>query len=126
MPTGHLLKCMTKRCQQFDYLGVAITPSGNFRAAIKNLCTKATRAYYAKRQQINHFNGAKPETLSKLFDMLVTPIILYGSEAWGFSIIENMLHFNLSKFLSDFNKPWEMLHTKFYREAPGLINSPPT
>ena len=67
----------------FCYLGVVIDRSGSFTKAIDRLYVKANRAYYSIKSKINFYTGANVNTLCKLFDTMVKPILLYGSELWG-------------------------------------------
>ena len=61
------------------YLGLNLTTFGNFTEARKELRKTALKALYKlKKEMGKHF-----KTDLKLFDTLVLPIILQGSEIWG-------------------------------------------
>ena len=60
------------------------------------------------------------KTLSHIFDHTVKPVLLYGSEIWGASMLNKLNHnekflFNLSK-----NMKQESTHTKFCKFSLGL------
>jgi hypothetical protein len=66
----------------YRYLGILFNYNGNFCQGRKN----AMYVLYTKK-----INFAIPVDLQlKLFDSLVTPIILYCSEIWGFECISNI------------------------------------
>ncbi len=70
--------------KHFNYLGILLNRTGNFNMSIKSQANKGTRAIYEVLRQ------AKLHSLSvscqlDLFDKIVKPILLYGSEIWGFS-----------------------------------------
>lgn len=76
----------------FPYLGVTFKYNGNFSDAKKILVTQAQKAMYALYGKVNYLNLSVNVQL-ELFDSLVTPILLYSSEIWGYentSLIENM------------------------------------
>ncbi|XP_077346373.1 uncharacterized protein LOC143990008 [Lithobates pipiens] len=56
--------------------------SGSFKPAIEALKDKARRAYYAIRRQLYHLKPPVRVWL-RIFDSVITPILLYGSEVWG-------------------------------------------
>ena len=67
----------------FKYLGFTISAKNcNFGPTIEDLSVKAKRTIFALN---NQFKISKlPKKLAmKLFNSLITPILLYGSEVWG-------------------------------------------
>ena len=66
---------------EYTYLGLVIHKSGNFTKAIKELATKAQRAYYCMKSMLKDCQ-ASPRLHIKLFDSLVKPILLCY-EVWG-------------------------------------------
>jgi hypothetical protein len=54
--------------------------NGNFNVAVSLLMEKARKVYFKIKKTIGLNNPCKP--LEKLFDSLVTPILLYCSEIW--------------------------------------------
>ena len=66
----------------FTYLGVRFTHTGNLSNAVKTLSDQALRAYY---NLLSLFDKVEIDirTKLKLFDTMIVPILLYGSEVWG-------------------------------------------
>jgi hypothetical protein len=66
----------------FVYLGIKFLYTGNMSNTVKILNEQALRAYH---HLVSIFGRVKLDVKTKLalFDALVTPIILYGSEVWG-------------------------------------------
>ena len=67
----------------YVYLGITFTPSGSFSLAQKKLYYKATRSLYGFLSEVNIYNGASVSAVLKLFDSLVSPMLLYNCEIWG-------------------------------------------
>ena len=105
----------------YTYLGISLTPSGNVkntRVALKN---KALRALFAYTNVLNTHNGASVDVQLHLFDSLVKPILLYGSEVWGAYIFRRV---DVGKFNEYFLKPVmndiESTHIKACRYMLGV------
>ena len=92
--------------KQYCYLGIILKFNGCFNSAIDSLMEKARKAYFKIKKTLGINNPCK--LLEKLFDTLVTPILLYGSEVWGVD----------SKFKD--SDPFEKLHIKFIKEILGV------
>ena len=96
---------------EYKYLGITINKKGSFSPTLTNLSCKARRAIYSMNSKINiRFLSIK--SLIKLFDSLICPILLYGSEVW-----EPFLNQNDDKW--DQN-PIERVHTQFMKRILGL------
>jgi hypothetical protein len=65
------------------YLGVMFESNGTTLCAEQALCESARRASFALNQRIRDIRHLTPHTQLHLFDTLVRPILLYGSEIWG-------------------------------------------
>ena len=73
----------------YAYLGILFNYNGNFCQSRTKLVDQAQKAMYVLFT--NTYYLAIPVDLQlKLFDSLVTPIILYCSEIWGFECISNI------------------------------------
>ena len=76
----------------YSYLGLVFNYDGNFSQTKKKLVEQAHKALHGLYRKIR--NVSIPVDLQvKLFDVLISPILLYGSEIWGFgnnSIIEKI------------------------------------
>ena len=68
------LETITNYC----YLGMVLKYNGNFNLAINTLMEKARKACFKIKKTIGLNNPCR--LLEKLYDSLVTPILLYGSE----------------------------------------------
>ena len=67
----------------YKYLGFLLTPSGEITSGLKDLKDRAMRAYQKLKNMLNlHFSN-NPIISIKLFDSLIKPILLYGSDFWG-------------------------------------------
>ena len=67
---------------QFTYLGVNISHTGNTSLVVKVLQEQALHAY---NNILSLFDRVHLDIKTKLslFDQMVAPIILYGAEVWG-------------------------------------------
>ena len=69
--------------KQFKYLGISISAKNcSFSPTIEDLSLKATRAIFALKNKIKISKYPKRLAI-RLFNALITPILLYGSEVWG-------------------------------------------
>ncbi len=66
----------------YTYLGIVLTNNGSFKAAQNNLHEKALRALFKLKSMLSGTTIGAHASL-KLFDSLVKPVALYGSELWG-------------------------------------------
>ncbi|KAG5841106.1 hypothetical protein ANANG_G00196080 [Anguilla anguilla] len=66
----------------YDYLGLKISASGSFGLAVNALKEKACRAFYAIKRRF-HKTNIPIRIWLKIFDCVIQPIMLYGSEIWG-------------------------------------------
>ena len=103
----------------YKYLGIEIHSDGKMDAAIKNLCVRGWKATFKIRAAFKDID-VSPATKIRFFDVLVKPIICYGSEVWG---ALNNLH--NSKSLDQFWNRVEKLHvenfqTKFCKNILGV------
>ena len=67
---------------QYKYLCVIFTSNAKFSVAENTLSMKASRALFSIKQSIFD-KTIKPSSLLCIFDALVKPIALYGSEIWS-------------------------------------------
>ena len=108
-------KQQIKVVTEYKYLGLIINSTGSFKSAVSELLIKAKRAYACLYQSLNIFNGAKPRTIMKAFDTIVTPIMLYGSEIWTSYTFGHSLKYilghtksNMEKFHTRVCKIWHI------------------
>ena len=65
----------------YTYLGLKITSTGNFNLAINDLRDKGRKAFYAIKKSSNIEIPVR--IWLKIFNSIIEPIIMYGSEVWG-------------------------------------------
>jgi hypothetical protein len=78
--------------KEYKYLGLTLTKLNKFNITKKLLTQRATKAMYFILSKSKD-NNLSIECKLKLFDSMVTPILLYGCEIWGYEntdIIENI------------------------------------
>ena len=93
--------------RSYKYLGLIITPSGEISSALHDLRSRALKAYMALKNKLGiSFRDHIDDTIC-LFDSLVKPILVYGSDFWGC--------LRLPK-----NNPVENLHMQFCRQVLGV------
>ena len=68
---------------KFTYLGVTLSSNGCFYQAQKSLSQQALRAVYSLYGLFDIVSLNITEKL-KLFDVMISPILNYGAEIWGF------------------------------------------
>lgn len=92
--------------KSYCYLGITLKYTGNINISAKLLMEKGRKAWFKIKKTLGLDNPCK--LLEKLFDTLISPIILYGCEIWG-------AHSNLKD-----TEPFEHLHIKFIKEILGV------
>ena len=70
--------------KSFKYLGVVFTVVGSFSEAQNTLAGQAQKAIFKLNKYLYKFTFISPKHKLDLFDKLVTPILNYGCEVWGF------------------------------------------
>ena len=89
--------------------------------AIKNLYSKALRAYFSLRRHFNNNVFTNPKTQCILFNSCISPILQYGSEVWGAFITSKKPDANIFKqnMFKDTNI-MEKLHIRFCKQILGI------
>ena len=70
--------------KQFCYLGVVFTTGGSSFKTQKTLSGQALKSIFTLNKYLYGFTRLKPSHRLELFDKLVSPILNYASEVWGF------------------------------------------
>ena len=73
----------------YSYLGVLFNFNGSFCTTRKKLVDQAQKSLYALYRKIKNINIPVDLQL-KLFDSLVSPVLLYASEVWGFEKLDDV------------------------------------
>ena len=103
--------------KEFTYLGRTINGDGSFQPAIRDLSDKANRAIFSLN---NCYKLIKlPLNIAfKLFDTMITPILLYGSEVWG------AYEYNTTKKSNEWGKlTIETVQTQLIKHLIGVNKS---
>ena len=94
--------------KEYEYLGIIFTISGSMTAAMEQQYRKALRAWFALTNAIPNEMISNMSYVSRLFDALVAPIALYGSEIWAFQLKEGSpierLNRKMCKYLLNVSK----------------------
>ena len=80
-------------CDDYIYLGTQFNYNGSFVKAQKKQITQARKAAFVLIKKIQCLQ-LPLDTQCELFDQLVVPILLYGSEVWGFKVDEAVERFH--------------------------------
>ena len=87
--------------QEYTYLGIKLTPTGNFTIAQKSLCDKALRAMF-KIQKYTSISKLPYRLAFRIFDSVILPILTYGGEIWELrkmQVLGNGIKVPLKKFI---------------------------
>ena len=74
--------------QSYKYLGniistIASAKGDIFRENYSYLCNQAKEAIFGMKQKLKHIGKLPPRILFHMFETLIRPILLYGSDVWG-------------------------------------------
>ena len=89
------------------YLGFIFTPSGSFKSCVKYLYNKALRAMFSIRSSLRSIPVLPIHTYIRIFDHMVQPILLYGSEVWGPYILNFKSNNTVETIFKDYNSLYE-------------------
>ena len=70
-------------CESYCYLGTTFSKNGSFNQATNVLYDKGLKSMFDILRSIFKYNSCNVGIMSKLFDSLTVPIVLYNSEVWG-------------------------------------------
>lgn len=106
---------------QYKYLGVTFSSNTKFSVAEKHLSLKANRALFSIKQSIFD-KGLKPSAVLHIFDILVKPIALYGSEIWTSykSCYKGKTLDDLFELSFKSNSEYDKIHTRFCKYVLGV------
>ena len=68
----------------FSYLGIIFSPGGSFSNTQITLAGQAQKAIFKLNTYLYKFTNISPKHTLELFDKLVSPILNYAAEVWGF------------------------------------------
>ena len=78
----------------FKYLGITISNKGRYNSSIKENVNKARRAFYSQMRHVKQ-NNLPLSTHIEMFLKAVDPILLFGSEIWGFENLASLEKFRI-------------------------------
>ena len=114
-----LAKQELEQVETYTYLGFKLSRTGTFKLAEKAMADKAARAMFKLRKLVQTC-GLTPKVSIKLFDQLIKPICLYGSELWGPDFI-TMREVNPDKFFNAMEKlNCEKVNLSFSKSILGV------
>ena len=96
-------------------MGITINGPTSFQPALKELGNKANRALFSLNSKYK-LSKLPLDIAIKLFDVMISPILLYGSEVWG-AYEYNSNQENLHKW------DIEAVHTQFLKRFLGVNRS---
>jgi len=79
-----------------------VSTGNTFSEATKTLALQTTKAMYALESAMKNVGGLPFSAYFKIFDSVIAPVLLYGSEIWGiqrYDVIENVHIKACKKFL---------------------------
>ena len=87
---GHPIETVS----QYKYLGNIITATSTlkgdiFRNNSSYLCNQARKAMFGLKNKLNSLGTIPPRVSFYIFETLIRPILLYGSDVWGISSCNN-------------------------------------
>ena len=82
--------------KEFKYLGIIFTSGGSFSEAQSTLAGQAQKAIFKLNKYLYKFTYISPKHKLDLFDKLITPILNYSCEVWGFSQANQIERVHLS------------------------------
>ena len=115
-----IYKSKIEMTPNYTYLGIIFNQQGTFKQAIELLTQKGLRAYYAIRKDFNFYNNTTAKTQIKLFETMVQPILLYGSEVWGIFGWRSNTPRCIKQYILNQKHPFEAVHTKMCKNALGV------
>ena len=107
---------------QYKYLGIMFSSSGKFTAAKEDLYKRGLKATF-KLSNLLKSNNIGYKTSMHLFDHIVKPVLLYGSEIWGPLDSTNKTTDKLIQH--SMNSLTEKCHLKFCRIMLGVGRKAP-
>ncbi len=111
------IECVSR----YKYLGMHFSASESFSVAQKELYDKGLKAYYKLRKYFLSFEPSVKNSIH-VFDHTIKPILVYGSEIWGF-FNPSKARFKKGEVPMDqiyLNPLCEKLHIKFCKFILGV------
>lgn len=91
----------------YEYLSLIMSCKCSWQAATKQLAIKAKKKIICVRKCFKHVEFLPVDIYFKLFDVMIFPLITYGSEIWGFKTYPHL----------------ESIHTDYCKKYLGLART---
>ncbi|MCG8432281.1 MAG: reverse transcriptase family protein, partial [Candidatus Omnitrophica bacterium] len=106
---------------QYKYLGVVIAASGTFSYARHNIAQRAKKAMFKLKSCIG-YGAILPSLGLKMFDQVVAPVCMYGSEIWSLDNLDKSKKFERQDGLQEFfhELPIEKVNLSFCKYLLGV------
>ena len=96
--------------KQYKYLGILISTTMKWNTPLSHIVQQANKATFSVITNLYNKYGELPiKTCLKIFDRVIVPILLYGSEIWGYEYREQI----------------ERVQVKFCKRLLGVSSSTP-
>ena len=92
--------------ESFKYLGLVISRNGSLTKAVDSLRGSALKVLHLLKARTKHSRITSPFVLCLLFEAIIEPVILYGSEIWGLK-----QYSEVERFLLNFAKKFYIFPT---------------
>lgn len=85
----------------YKYLGTVFTPKLVWTQCQKTLASQARKGLYLLRKYNYACNTLPIDVQFELFDSMISPILLYSAEIWGFDVADNIekVHIGFCKYV---------------------------
>jgi hypothetical protein len=113
---GQQIECV----QEYKYLGIIFSASGSLTLARQNMSDRALKAVFKLKSCIRDSN-LPPALALKLFDQVIKPVCLYGSEIWGIEDLSTNKYSKVNGFDTSFySLPIEAIQLSFCKYILGV------
>ena len=99
---------------QYKYLGLVFRSDGKLKFSAEQLSERARKAYYAIKSNIPANTNFSAETMLKLHQSMIIPILTYSSEVW-------ITDYKCDLMSSD-NFPFEKTQNQIFKDILGVHN----
>jgi hypothetical protein len=111
-----LVECV----KEYKYLGILVTASGSLAPARSNMYDRALKGTF-KLKSCTKDSNISPSLALKLFDQVIKPICLYGSEIWGIEDLTSRKYTKENGFdLSFYTMPVEGIQISYCKYTLGV------
>ena len=113
---GHVIES----CESYRYLGMLLSSNGNLSVSMADLSRRGLKAIFKMKSMFKK-SDVSFNTMIHLFDHIIKPIMLYGSDIWGHMYI-NEGKLQLKQLYKD---DIELNHIRFLRFLLGVSRKAP-